>query len=116
LVGGYDLALTQSPAKGWGQEISSFTMAPDRSCDSEGYGTINLARLISDRLDAADPEIYRRITLAVDRIVIDIILRRTRGNQVQASELLGISRTTLRAKLRSLGLAIEKQLSSDSGR
>ena len=34
---------------------------------------------------------------------------------MQASEVLGISRTTLRAKMRSLGLAIEKQLLSDSG-
>jgi two-component system nitrogen regulation response regulator GlnG len=32
-----------------------------------------------------------------------------KGNQVQASELLGISRTTLRAKLRALGMAVEKQ-------
>jgi DNA-binding NtrC family response regulator len=34
---------------------------------------------------------------------------------VQAAEVLGISRTTLRAKMRSLGLAIEKQLLSDPG-
>jgi DNA-binding NtrC family response regulator len=33
---------------------------------------------------------------------------------MQASQLLGISRTTLRAKLRNLGMALEKQLSSES--
>ncbi len=85
-------------------------MAPER-ISSDSFGTINLSRLIRDRLDAGDPEVYRSITLAVDRIVIEVMLRRTKGNQVLASELLGISRTTLRAKLRSLGLAVEKQLS-----
>jgi two-component system nitrogen regulation response regulator GlnG len=50
----------------------------------------------------------------VDRVVIETVLRHAKGNQVVASELLGISRTTLRAKLRSLGLAIEKQLLPDS--
>ena len=35
-----------------------------------------------------------------------------KGNQVQASELLVISRTTLRAKLRSLGITFKKQLLS----
>jgi DNA-binding protein Fis len=43
------------------------------------------------------------------------VLRHTKGNQAQASELLGISRTTLRAKLRALCLVIEKQLAPKSG-
>jgi hypothetical protein len=34
--------------------------------------------------------------------------------QLHAAALLGISRTTLRAKLRSLGLSIEKQLLLDT--
>ena len=32
----------------------------------------------------------------------------------EAGELLGISRTTLRAKLRSLGMAVEKGVQSDN--
>ena len=46
----------------------------------------------------------------------DIVLRHVKGNQVQASELLGISRTTLRAKLRELGLTVEKHLRPESDR
>jgi two-component system nitrogen regulation response regulator GlnG len=88
-------------------------MTPEKFSKNDAFGTINLARLIDQLLDSGDPEIYRKVTLAVDRIVIDVVLRQTKGNQVQASELLGMSRTTLRNKLRSLGLAVEKQLSSE---
>ena len=40
-------------------------------------------------------------------------MRHVRGNQVRASEVLGIARNTLRAKLRAAGLAVAKHLRSD---
>ncbi len=57
--------------------------------------------------------VYRQLANAVDRIAIHEALRHAKGNQLQAAAMLGISRTTLRAKLRSLGLSVEKQLSSN---
>jgi two-component system nitrogen regulation response regulator GlnG len=44
----------------------------------------------------------------VDRVVLGAVLRHVGGSQVKASQLLGISRTTLRAKLRALGSAAQK--------
>jgi two-component system nitrogen regulation response regulator GlnG len=76
---------------------------------------LDIAALVNRLLRAGEPDIYRKVTLAVDRVILDTVLRYTKGNQVQASELLGISRTTLRAKLRSLDLAIEKQLLGEPG-
>jgi two-component system nitrogen regulation response regulator GlnG len=73
-------------------------------------GLPDVAALVDQQLRTGESEIYRTVTQAVDRVVLDAVLRYVKGNQLQASELLGISRNTLRAKLRSLGMAIEKQL------
>jgi two-component system nitrogen regulation response regulator GlnG len=70
----------------------------------------HLAQYINRLLWAGETEIYRRVCQAADRVILDTVLRHAKGNQVQASELLGISRTTLRAKLRALGMTLEKQL------
>jgi two-component system nitrogen regulation response regulator GlnG len=69
---------------------------------------VDVAQLTAGLLRAGEPDIYRRVCREVDRVVMDVVLRHVKGNQVQASELLGISRTTLRAKLRDLGLTVEK--------
>ncbi|QVL32376.1 response regulator [Telmatocola sphagniphila] len=55
-------------------------------------------------LQAREPNIYRSVTDEVDRAILEVVLNHVNGNQLQASELLGISRTTLRLKLRSLGI------------
>jgi two-component system nitrogen regulation response regulator GlnG len=60
--------------------------------------------------------VYRKASLEADRVILETVLRHVKGSQVQASELLGISRTTLRAKLRALGMALEKQLLPEAGR
>jgi DNA-binding NtrC family response regulator len=67
-----------------------------------------LAEFTYALLRAGELDIYRRVSLEVDRVVVDAVLRHVKGNQVKASELLGISRTTLRAKLRALNLGGEK--------
>ncbi|WP_020475385.1 sigma-54-dependent transcriptional regulator [Zavarzinella formosa] len=50
-------------------------------------------------LEAGEGDIYRKVLAEVDRAVLEEILRHVGGNQVHASELLGLSRTTLRNKL-----------------
>jgi nitrogen regulation protein NR(I) len=77
--------------------------------------SLNVAELVQRLLSAGEPEIYRKVCLEVDRVVTELVLQHVQGNQVQASELLGISRTTLRAKLRSLGIVLERMSLSESG-
>jgi two-component system nitrogen regulation response regulator GlnG len=48
-----------------------------------------------------------------ERYLLTRVLHQTRGNQVQAAKMLGISRNNLRAKIRSLGITIERSVWSD---
>jgi two-component system nitrogen regulation response regulator GlnG len=59
----------------------------------------DVRELVRSLLQAGTPDVYRRVSQAVDRVLLAEALEHVKGNQVHASELLGISRTTLRAKL-----------------
>jgi two-component system nitrogen regulation response regulator GlnG len=61
-----------------------------------------LAALVQSLLRPGQADLFRQVGREVDRVVLEEVLRHTRGNQVEASRILGISRTTLRAKLRDL--------------
>lgn len=58
--------------------------------------------LVEQLLSENSHDIYRRVGQLSDKIVLDLVLQHTHGNQVQAAERLGISRATLRVKLRAL--------------
>jgi two-component system nitrogen regulation response regulator GlnG len=94
-------------------EPSPITSAPREPASPVlAQGSSDLASLVAGLLDRREFDIYRKILLEVDRIVLVAVLRHVQGNQVQASELLGISRTTLRAKLRALHRSAGKPLHS----
>jgi two-component system nitrogen regulation response regulator GlnG len=93
----------------------SLRAAPQAAVAAGGEAAgLDVSLLISSLLRSGEADIYRRICQAVDKVVVETVLRHVKGNQVQASELLGISRTTLRAKLRTLGMSVEKSLLSES--
>jgi len=60
--------------------------------------------------------IYRLVALEVNRALLSTVLRHVKGNQCHASELLGISRTTLRAWLRAAGMVSDKEPSPETER
>jgi two-component system nitrogen regulation response regulator GlnG len=76
--------------------------------------SLDLVAFTLNLLRAGETDLYRRVSAEMDRVVLGTVLRHVKGNQVHASELLGISRTTLRAKLRALGMTGEKQIPTDS--
>ena len=86
-----------------------------RGASEADAGQMDVADLVANLLRQGETDIYEKVNAAVDRVVVETVLRHVKGNQVQASELLGISRTTLRSKFCALGLAVEKQLLPESG-
>jgi two-component system nitrogen regulation response regulator GlnG len=72
-----------------------------------------VARFAQGLLQSGEPDIHQQVCSEVERVLFAETLRHARGNLGKASEILGISRNTLRAKLRALGLAAEKQLIAD---
>ena len=44
--------------------------------------------------------LYRELVMMIEAPLLSIVLRETRGNQVQAAKALGLSRGTLRKKLK----------------
>jgi two-component system nitrogen regulation response regulator GlnG len=58
-----------------------------------------LTNLIRTLLQQGEDDIYRKVAFAVDHVLLDEVMRSVNGNQLEASRRLGISRTTLRAKL-----------------
>jgi two-component system nitrogen regulation response regulator GlnG len=68
---------------------------------SDGPG-LSVAGLVQRLLESGDDDIYRKVVAAIDRVVVGEVLRAVDENQVEASRRLGISRTTLRAKLQNL--------------
>lgn len=61
-----------------------------------------------ERLPAAG--LYERVLHEVERPLIEISLKATRGNQIKAAKLLGLNRNTLRKKIRELDIPVLRGL------
>jgi two-component system nitrogen regulation response regulator GlnG len=71
--------------------------------------TVLLERLLNEGGD----NIYSEAVAAMDRYVLSHVLTRTQGNLSHAAKILGITRGSLRNKIRSLGLSIDRQIKVD---
>ena len=77
-------------------------------------GAFDVGRRFCELIEQGRSDVYHTIENEIDRFLVSQALQRAQGNQVEASRLLGISRTTLRAKLDSLGLSVHKQVQASS--
>jgi two-component system nitrogen regulation response regulator GlnG len=74
-------------------------------------GHLDLETYIDELIRKGESALHDRVVAAVERILLPKVLEHTHGNQVRASELLGLNRSTLRHRLRTLGLTFEKVIS-----
>lgn len=61
-------------------------------------------RFVAERLEAGTDNLYSEAIAITERQLFRQVLTHTGGNQLKAATLLGISRVTLRSKLKSLGI------------
>jgi two-component system nitrogen regulation response regulator GlnG len=71
----------------------------------------SLQCFVESAMQAGEQDIYRRALEQFDRLILQQLLRLTDGNQVHAAAILGLSRPTLRAKMKSTKLAVTKVVS-----
>jgi two-component system nitrogen regulation response regulator GlnG len=70
--------------------------------------TRTLLQFIDEQLAAGTENLYEQSLRRMERLLLTRVLQRTQGNQVQASKILGITRGSLRNKLRELGISIAR--------
>jgi nitrogen regulation protein NR(I) len=69
-----------------------------------------LEAFIEARLQAGTQELYAEALERLERMLVTRVLRQTSGNQLQAAKILGITRGSLRGKIRDLGVRIDRTI------
>jgi two-component system nitrogen regulation response regulator GlnG len=73
-----------------------------------------LEQFIDAQIRAGAEDLHARAVERLERVLLTRVLRHTGGNQVQAARILGITRGSLRTKIRDLGIRIERTVSGDA--
>ncbi len=89
---------------------------PDLTTDQNQSNGASLEGLISHKLQSSLAQIdlqdmdnlYEMVLHQMERPLINIVLQKTRGNQVKAAEVLGINRNTLRKKIQTLKITTKR--------
>jgi two-component system nitrogen regulation response regulator GlnG len=71
-------------------------------------------RMLEEMLARGESGVYRSVLDQVERYVLARVLQQTQGKQGVASDVLGINRTTLRNRLRDLGMSVSKVVVDES--
>jgi two-component system nitrogen regulation response regulator GlnG len=77
-------------------------------------GRFDLDGLIDSLLRSQAKDIYQAVQLELERVLLPRILQHTQGHLGHASEILGLHRATLRTKLRSLGITLDKVVTTEN--
>jgi two-component system nitrogen regulation response regulator GlnG len=88
--------------------------APRRSMPpSAASDGLDLETFIRSRLGPSAEDVYAQTHRQVDRVLFSLALEFTAGNHREAARVLGISRQTMRTKLRALGMQVTHLIEVD---
>ncbi|HUR55553.1 MAG TPA: sigma-54 dependent transcriptional regulator [Gemmataceae bacterium] len=76
-------------------------------------GGFNWDQFVGGRIAAGSENLYAEAVERMEREVLVRVLQHTEGNQLRAAKILGITRGSLRNKIRTLGISIAKSVWSD---
>ncbi len=77
------------------------------------HGGFDWDGFVGGRVAANTQNLYAEATERMEREVLVRVLKHTDGNQLQAARILGITRGSLRNKIRTLGISIARSVWSD---
>jgi len=80
--------------------------AVDASLKSE------IENLVQQKVQSGESDVYDTLIQRVERELITQVLETTQGNQAEAANILGITRTTLRSKIKKLGIQINRSIAT----
>lgn len=81
--------------------------------EATGPSSFDWDTFVAERIQAGTDNLHAESTELMEREVLVRVLRHTQGNQVQAARILGITRGSLRTKIRTLGISIERSIWSN---
>jgi two-component system nitrogen regulation response regulator GlnG len=85
--------------------------APD-AVSNEGWSAFR--NFIRQRLRTGSTDLNAGAQLEIDRVLLPAVMEFTDANQLQAAKILGLSRQTLRQRLRNIGRNVVKSFGEDS--
>jgi two-component system nitrogen regulation response regulator GlnG len=81
--------------------------------ETETAGRDDLRQFIESELAAGTEGLYEAALRRLERLLVPMVLQHTGGNQVQAARILGITRGSLRNKIRELGITIGRTVEEE---
>ena len=78
-----------------------------------GRGSFDWDEFVGGRIASSSENLYAEALERMEREVVVRILQHTSGNQLQAARILGITRGSLRTKIRTLGISIARSVWSE---
>jgi two-component system nitrogen regulation response regulator GlnG len=89
-------------------DLEGTTSAASGTGMGEDAQVPSLPQFIDEQLRLGTENLYEDVLRRMERLLITRVLQQTQGNQLQAAKILGITRGSLRTKIRDLGITISR--------